>query len=106
MEPVSISQSLVDVLEDLRGYAWMPLVINSGFRCPAHNAAVGGKPNSAHLTGEAADIFIAGNLDRFKLLEAVAMCGVTRYGIDQGFIHIDVSTTLPQDVAWLYGAGE
>lgn len=30
--------------------------ISSGFRCPAHNAVVGGKPDSQHLLGKAADI--------------------------------------------------
>jgi uncharacterized protein YcbK (DUF882 family) len=90
----------------LRGYAGFPFIINSGFRCPAHNAAVGGKPDSAHLTGEAADIFISGNIDRFKLIEAIALCSVSRYGIGGEFIHVDVSQTLPQQVCWLYGAGE
>ncbi len=33
-----------------------PVFISSGYRCPALNEAVGGKPNSQHLTGQAADI--------------------------------------------------
>lgn len=33
----------------------LPMHINSGYRCPALNAAVGGVPNSAHLSGFAAD---------------------------------------------------
>lgn len=32
------------------------LIIDSGFRCPAHNKEVGGKPDSQHLLGKAADI--------------------------------------------------
>ena len=100
---VSVSPALVDILEDIRAYAGVPLVITSGFRCPEHNAAVGGSANSAHLTGEAADIFVSGNLDRFKILEGVFMSMVTRTGIAESFIHVDVKANAPQEVCWLYG---
>lgn len=33
----------------------LPMSIDSGYRCPALNAAVGGVPDSAHLIGFAAD---------------------------------------------------
>mgnify|MGYP003626686017 FL=1 len=33
-----------------------PLVINSAYRCPKHNATVGGAKNSQHLESAAADI--------------------------------------------------
>jgi hypothetical protein len=37
----------------------MPLHIDSGYRCPALNAAVGGAKDSAHMTGFAADVVCA-----------------------------------------------
>jgi len=37
-----------------------PIVINSGYRSPAVNKAVGGSPTSNHLTGCAADIRVCG----------------------------------------------
>ena len=37
-----------------------PIVINSGYRSPQVNAAVGGAKGSNHLTGCAADIHVAG----------------------------------------------
>ena len=37
-----------------------PIVINSAFRSPAVNKAVGGSPSSSHLTGCAADIRVSG----------------------------------------------
>ena len=44
------------VLEPLRAYFGTPIRINSGFRCKALNAAVGGAANSYHLKGRAVDI--------------------------------------------------
>ena len=44
------------VLEPLRQRFGKPIRINSGYRCPALNRAVGGVRNSRHLTGDAADI--------------------------------------------------
>lgn len=38
----------------------VPLHINSGYRCPAVNAAVGGKIASAHMDGRAADFVPVG----------------------------------------------
>lgn len=45
-----------NILQPLRDEFREPLVINSGYRSPALNRAVGGVANSQHLTGEAADI--------------------------------------------------
>ena len=47
------------VLEPLRAYADCPILINSGYRCPQLNEAVGGSKWSQHKKGEACDIRIA-----------------------------------------------
>ena len=48
---------LVDILLDPLREAWGgPLVVTSGYRCPALNKAVGGSKTSAHLAGWAADL--------------------------------------------------
>jgi hypothetical protein len=49
------------VLEPLRSQ-FGALHVNSGFRCPALNNAVGGSPTSAHLSGCAADVVPARNV--------------------------------------------
>ena len=50
-------QALVEnVLQPLRDAWGKPLAINSGFRCPEVNRAVGGVPTSQHTKGEAADV--------------------------------------------------
>ena len=44
------------VLQPLRDIVRRPLRINSGYRCPELNRAVGGVATSQHVKGEAADI--------------------------------------------------
>lgn len=46
------------LLEEVRTRLGVPILISSGYRCPALNASVGGQKNSQHMTGQAAD-FIA-----------------------------------------------
>ena len=46
------------VLEPLRAFAGKPIVISSGYRCPALNRAVRGVSQSQHLRGEAADLHL------------------------------------------------
>ena len=49
-------QELAANLQVLRDYLNCPLKINSGYRSPAHNKAVGGAQFSQHVQGKAADI--------------------------------------------------
>ena len=50
-------EALVEaVLDPAREKFGKPIVVNSGYRCPKHNAAVGGVAASQHLRGEAADV--------------------------------------------------
>lgn len=56
---------LVDnVLDPIREHVGMPVIITSGFRCPALNELVGGKGSSQHLTGQAADFTVLGMMVR------------------------------------------
>lgn len=48
------------VLEPLRRQLKRPVLITSGFRSPALNAAIGGSPASHHTVGRAADIMVPG----------------------------------------------
>jgi len=47
-------------LEELRTRAGGPIMINSGYRSPQLNRAIGGVPTSNHLTGCAVDIHVTG----------------------------------------------
>ena len=99
---VIVVPELIQTLEAIREYAGFPVVITSGFRCPDQNAAAGGSADSAHLRGEAADISISSSHRRFKFIEAAIMAGVSRIGVGDTFLHIDVSKRLPQEVIWGY----
>lgn len=48
------------VLDLVRAHVDSPIIVNSGYRCPSVNKAVGGVENSLHLKGRAADIRFVG----------------------------------------------
>lgn len=52
----SIKALVVNVLQPLRTALGVAMPVNSGYRCPELNEAVGGVPTSQHMKGEAADI--------------------------------------------------
>ncbi len=52
----AVKELVETVLQPLRDRVRHPLRINSGYRCPELNRAVGGVPISQHVKGEAADI--------------------------------------------------
>lgn len=45
-------------LDPIREHFGRPVILTSGYRCQALNAAVGGVATSAHTRGQAADIYI------------------------------------------------
>ncbi len=59
-------------LEQVRALLGAPLHIDSGYRCPALNKAVGGAWNSAHLRGCAADFTCASFGTPQQIVEAIA----------------------------------
>lgn len=71
----------------------MPLTINSGYRCETHNRAVGGKPNSEHTKGKAADITCASISRLTKVCETkwqeLAIGGFGKYST---FCHVDIGS--------------
>jgi uncharacterized protein YcbK (DUF882 family) len=47
---------LANQLQILRNHIGKPIIVNSGYRSPEHNANIGGVPDSEHLLGRASDI--------------------------------------------------
>lgn len=56
-------------LQPLRDRLGIPVHVNSGYRCPELNKAVGGVPTSQHQKGEAADLSVDGKAS--DILEAL-----------------------------------
>lgn len=89
----------IDLIRDRLG---VPLHINSGYRCSAHNREVGGKPTSQHLVGKAIDVSIA-NLTAEKKRQFLELAIGQFFGVGIGstFFHLDLGT--PR--LWVYGSG-
>lgn len=58
------------VLNPTRKHFGVPITVTSGYRCSVLNAKVGGKNNSQHLKGQAAD-FVVKNGDLHKVFEYI-----------------------------------
>lgn len=85
-----ISGVLLDGLERLRTIVDKPIYVTNAYRCPEHNAAVGGVSNSQHVHGTAADIYV----DGMGVWELANICkqifdGVGEY-YGQEFVHVDM----------------
>ena len=86
----------VNVLEKIRAHFGKPITINSGYRGPKLNKAIGGAKTSQHLTGQAADIEIAGvdNLTLFSWIRDTLefdqlILEYHKIGIpDSGWVHV------------------
>ena len=88
-----IDDQLISSLDELRSRVGFPLIVSSGYRCPAHNQAVSSTgPNGPHTTGRAVDLAVSHDKAYWVLREAFNM-GFTGIGVNgKGsgrFIHID-----------------
>ena len=89
-DKVLVDDDLVSLLEQIREAAGGAVTINSGYRSPAHNAAVGGVSSSQHLYGRAADIVVEGASP--LLVGQIAEYYLGRkggIGVYQTFTHVD-----------------
>ncbi|AUR86113.1 peptidase M15 [Vibrio phage 1.082.O._10N.261.49.E4] len=90
---VKIERELVMLLQMVRTHFNRPLTITSGYRCPSHNANVGGVKNSQHAKGTAADIVVSG-IEPSEVYHFIDSLLPNSYGlglyINKGFVHVDV----------------
>jgi uncharacterized protein YcbK (DUF882 family) len=99
---VTEDAELIRMLESARRQFGGAMTINSWCRCPAHNEAEGGKPDSAHLTGKAVDIACSNGAERWKIVTALIDTGFVRIGIAKSFVHADIDAEKPKPVIWPY----
>lgn len=97
-----MTQEAMDAFDAVRERAGIPLVINCAFRSREWDKARGRSGNSAHTKGVALDIRANSSATRMKIVSAALAEGITRIGIGQGFVHLDIDDTLAQGVMWHY----
>lgn len=90
----------LEMLDAAREQAGIPFRVNSGYRTPEHNTAVGGVPDSAHTRGWAADIAAWTLEQKIRIVRATRSVGFNRFGIYDTFIHLDCDPGKRGDVAW------
>lgn len=91
LPPNGMNPVLLERLDNLREMYGYPIYISSAYRCPTHNAEVGGVSNSQHVLGNAADIYVDGDYQSFYdlVLNSQLFDGVGYYP-DSQFVHVDV----------------
>lgn len=87
---------MLDIARELAG---VPFVINSGYRTPEHNQAVGGVADSSHVHGYAVDIKTTPATQE-KIINALRQAGFDRIGIYKTFVHADNDPTKPRPATW------
>lgn len=65
-----------NVLDPIRRMWGKPIIVNSGYRCPELNAAVGGSATSQHMKGEAADITAGDPTKNKELFDMIAQSAI------------------------------
>lgn len=91
------------LLDEMRGEAGIPFIINSGYRTREYNRTLKeATPNSAHTRGMAVDIAAASGVEKWLIVDAAIKARIKRIGIGKHFVHIDIDGTLPNPTIWLY----
>lgn len=99
---VNMDNEFLRMLDLAREIANISFKINSGFRSEKHNQSVGGKSQSSHLIGKAADIAYKNSRERYIIITALQEAGFNRLGIAKTFVHVDNDETKSADVIWTY----
>lgn len=84
----NLNALVTHLLDPLREKFGRPIYVNSGYRCPELNKAVGGSLTSQHLTGEAADITAGNKRENHRLYELLQSL---KLPVDQAINECDYS---------------
>ena len=98
---VGFEPEAMDKLQALRDRLGTPLMLNSAYRSPEHNRAVGGAKASQHLKARAFDVSMA-NHDPAEFEAAARAVGFTGFGFypRNDFIHVDIGPAREWGKRW------
>lgn len=85
----AIENLVINLLQPIREIYGKKMVINSGYRCPELNEAVGGVLSSQHTKGEAADV-ACDNPEELKSLIVSSGLAYDQIGVYKHFLHISL----------------
>jgi len=89
-----LDTDLIKYLQYLRTELGIPLKINSGYRCIAHNTAISGSVDSQHTKGKAVDISCTDSTFRYKILTSSGTKNFKGIGLHKQFIHLDTRNSI------------
>ena len=93
-DPIFIDSDLVSILQKIRSHFGQSVTINSAYRTPTKNKAVGGTTYSQHLYGRAADIKVNGvSPKKVAAYAETLLKNKGGIGIYSTFTHIDMRET-------------
>jgi hypothetical protein len=101
-----ISSNLIHAFSKMREKFGQQVIINSGFRCMAHNWGIEprGSALSRHTTGEAIDLSIKpfGDMSFNELNELLVDSGFTFIKVYDKFVHVDTRPLPPSRISELW----
>jgi uncharacterized protein YcbK (DUF882 family) len=98
-DAAAMRPSFMAKLQQLRDEWGKPLIVTSAARCKAHNARVGGSPNSQHVLGNAADLYVTSEYEAGHLAALAEKLGFHGIGVSDSFVHVDLG---PEGRRWTY----
>jgi len=103
-----MDDEFMELVNRLREIELRPLIVTSGYRCPAYNQICSTTgPDGPHTTGKAIDIADAGET-AFQLVQSALDLGFTGIGVQQKgpwqgrFIHLDILEGPSRPRIWSY----
>jgi len=104
-----MNEEFLERLQTVRNKFGTAMYLNSGYRCPVHNAKVSalGSMDGPHTTGHAVDVKVSGH-NALRLINIALDCGMQGVGIKQHgeyasrFVHLDDLTVGVRPHIWSY----
>lgn len=99
--PADVLENVIELacnIQVIRDKTGCPLHINSAYRSPAHNKAIGGVLNSQHLLGKASDLTSINHTPTqlYDVIESLIKEGKISeggLGLYKSFVHYDIRGT-------------